>query len=96
MLKQSTYYWSYDNPKNGDYRYPTRSLRKVADVEGIAPKTTLRVERNSGVTFSELRAAAAGTLDARKGRGILFSGRTGHAYVLDNRGNRRGQWVRQD
>ena len=96
MPKQSTYYWSYDNPKNGDYRYPTRRLRKVADVEGVAPKTTLRLERNPGVTFSELRAAVAGTLDARKGRGILFSGRTGHAYVLDNRGNRRGQWVRQD
>jgi hypothetical protein len=94
MPNQSIYYWSYDNPKNGDYRYPVRRLQKVADVEAIAPKTTLCLERNPGVTFSELRAAAAGTLDARKGRGVLFSERTGNAYVIDNRGNRKGQWVR--
>ncbi len=96
MAKQFIYYLSYDNPKNGDYRYPTRRLRKVATVEGVAPKTTLRLERNPGVTFSQLRDAAAMTLDARKGRGILFSRLTGNTYVLDNRGNRKGQWIRQD
>lgn len=91
-----TYYWSFDNPRNGDYRHPIRELGKFADVHSIAPKTTLRLERNSNVTFSQLKAAAARTLDKQKGRGVLFSARTGYAYVLDNRSNRKGMWVRQD
>ncbi len=62
-----TYYWSFDNPRNGDYRHPIRELGKFADVHSIAPKTTLRLERNSNVTFSQLKAAAARTLDKQKG-----------------------------
>jgi hypothetical protein len=96
MAKTAVYYWSYDNPKNGDYQYPTRKLRSVAAVERVAPKTTLRLKRNTGVTFQEIQDTAAQTLDRKKGRGILFSRRTGNVYVLDNRSNRKGEWVLQD
>lgn len=89
------YYWSYDNPKGGDYRKAPRQLAKVADVERTAPKTTFRLRKRVGVTFPQLRVGLADTLDERKGCGILFSSKTGHVYVLDNRGNRRGVWVRQ-
>ena len=93
--RPAVYFWSYDNPQNGDYRRPARKLETVAEVDRIAPKTTLRLARRPGVTFPQLRDAAAETLDRREGRGILFSSRTGHAYVIDNRSNRRGEWVRK-
>jgi hypothetical protein len=90
------YFWSYDNPAKGDYRRPAREFLKIACVQRVAPKTTLRLERHRGVTFSDVKAAAARCLDGRKGRGILFSTRTGHAYVCDNARNRPGHWIRID
>lgn len=93
--KSFVYFWSYDNPIDGNYKQPALKLDRVAEVDPIAPKTTLRLERRPGVTFSQLRATVAETLDTRKGRGILFSAYTGRAYIIDNRGNRRGKWVLQ-
>lgn len=93
--KPFIYFWSYDNPRDRNYRQPALKLGRVAEVDRIAPKTTLRLERRPGVTFSQLCATAAETLDIRKGSGVLFSAHTGRAYVIDNRGNRRGEWVLQ-
>jgi hypothetical protein len=89
------YYWSYDNPRNGDYRKARRLLGAVAEVEVTPPKTTFRLDRRKGLDFSALKAALKRTLDPRRGRGVLFSTKTGRVFVIDNRGNHRGLLLRQ-
>lgn len=88
------YYFSFDNPKNRNYACPKNECKKVAFVESATPKTTLRLDRKHGVTFAEIKAATARSLDPKNGRGILFSTRTGRVYTIDNRGNRPRVWRR--
>lgn len=90
------YFVTYDNPAGGDYRRPLRTFDKVAEVERVAPKTTLRLIRRKGQRFADIQSAGARSVDPRKGSMLLFSSKTGRTYVLNNRGNRPGVWVRRD
>lgn len=87
------YFITYDNPRAGDYRRPFREFGKVARIERLVPKTTLRLSRRKGRTFADVKAAAERSVDPHKGSAMLFSATTGRAYMLNNRGNRRGEWV---
>jgi len=90
------YYFSFDNPKNGDYKFPLREMSKISDVEKIVPKTTLMLKRHRAVKFVQIQDAAKRSLNKKNGRGVLISAHTGYAYVIDNRGNRKGEWLRKD
>ncbi|MGG5819345.1 hypothetical protein [Falsiroseomonas sp. HW251] len=68
----------------------------MAYVARETPKTTLRLDRRPGAKFADIKAAAARSLDSRRGRIVLFSTKTGRVYTLDNRGNQPGIWVRRD
>ena len=95
-LPEPIYFVSYDNPRAGDYRRPLRELGKVGQVERMVPKTTLRLNRRWACRFADVKAAVERSIDPRRGSAVLFSSKTGRAYTLDNRGNRRGEWVRRD
>ncbi|CAH0127130.1 hypothetical protein [Roseomonas sp. CECT 9278] len=95
-MPNGVYFLTYDCPRGADYRRPRRELGKVAHVGRETPKTTLRLDRRPGATFADIKAAAARSLDPRKGRMMLFSTKTGRIYTLDNRGNQPGIWVRRD
>jgi hypothetical protein len=73
-----------------------RLLGAVAEVEVTPPKTTFRLDRWKGLDFSALKAVLKRTLDPRRGRGVLFSTKTGRVFVIDNRGNHRGLLLRLD
>jgi hypothetical protein len=47
-MSTGIYFVTYDNPRGGDYRRPLRELGKVAQVERVTPKTTLRLSRRKG------------------------------------------------
>ena len=95
-MRTGIYFVTYDNPRGADYQRALRELRKVADVDRIVPKTTLRLSKRKGFRFVDIKRAAARSLDPWKGSLLLFSCKTGRAYTLDNRGNRPGVWVRRD
>lgn len=64
-------------------------------VERLPHKTAFRVVRPvKQVTFSEMRQALAAGLHPKLGSILLFSKSSASAWVMSNRGNRRGVFVR--
>lgn len=63
-------------------------------VERLPHKTAYRIVRPICVTFADMRQALTAGLNPRLGSVLLFSASTGNAWVMSNRGNRRGVFVR--
>jgi hypothetical protein len=95
MPEKRSYFWTYDNPRYGDYRRAKRLLGNVAFVETVAPRTSFVLKRRRGESFADLREALKESLDPRRGSGVLVSRRTGNVFEINNRGNRRNRFIRK-
>lgn len=80
---------------------PARLVRRLEriglQVERSPHKTSLRIERRTEeVSFAQMQKALRQGIDPKIGSVILFSPSTGGVWIMQNRGNRPGVFVRQN
>lgn len=94
--KFKSYTFSYDRPRGDNYRAVTRRFERAGiHAERTAHKTALILRRRTDrMDFAEFKALLVNAVDDRIGTFMLTSMTTGAAWVMSNRGNRRGRLVR--
>ena len=94
--KVRSYTFSFDRPTGDNYRrLPRRLERAGVQVEATAHKTAYRLRRRvDRMDFGEFKNLLVDLVDDRLGTFLLTSMTTGNAWVMSNRGNRRGRLVR--
>jgi hypothetical protein len=82
---------NYDNPRKKNYRRMRSALCSIGDVQIVRhPRTTFLLVPRFGLPFQDIKATVASVVDPSSGSAMIFSKRTGAAYILSNRSNRRG------
>ena len=100
------------NGKRGGWRYIAEfnrvrgnNIRRTAarlqrcgirEVEKHEHLTTLCMVRPSSMRFDDFKAILKAELQPRIGSLILFSRRTGNAFRCSNKGNRPGEFIKDD
>lgn len=93
-----SYVLEYNRPRGDDYRAVVRRLERAGLVVDRLPhKTCLRIRRvPSRTTFTEFRSLLVSLMDRRRGSLLLSSLVTNRTWLMSNRGNRPGEFVRVD
>lgn len=68
---------------------------KGIDATRLLHKTTFKVTKPKNMTIGEFKDCLLKIIDPRLGSMIIFIEPRGETYLVDNRGNRRGRFIRQ-
>lgn len=91
------YYGEFNRARGDNIRIAARTLaRQGLEVEILAHKTSLVIDRPMTMSWSDFKSAVRSALDPTRGSVLLFSKSTGNAFVCSNRGNQPGVFQRLD
>jgi hypothetical protein len=80
-----------DNAKLAARRLTKRGL----NAQPLSHKTSMLIERPTGMPWSTFKSEIASVLQPRRGSVLIHSEKSGYTYICSNRGNRSGAFVRQ-
>jgi hypothetical protein len=87
------YFAEFNRIVGDNIRKAERSLRRLGLGCQILPhKTSLLIERPSGMSWADFTAAIRGVLQTRRGSVMISSEMTGKTFICSNRGNRPGRF----